>query len=139
MSDYRGVQLFGVGLWRFHCSNYLQMLLLPILVDNILYDQVFSERQKKEEELHLTEQLMSEERQVTERVVEQLEESDQDKYREIRREIEAVQHSIDQQEEQLLKARRLAQNYEEEVIVIIHRKYYYTMYDMTPYIILDSE
>ena len=97
----------------------------------IRYDQVFSERQKKEEELHLTEQLMSEERQVTERVVEQLEESDQDKYREIRREIEAVQHNIDQQEDQLLKARRLAQSYEEEVIVINYRNYNYTMYDVT--------
>ena len=71
---------------------------------------------------------MLEERQVTERVVEQLEESDQDKYREIRREIEVVQHNIDQQEEQLLKARRLAQNYEEEVILNIY-KLHYVRYD----------
>ena len=52
-------------------------------------------------------------------MVEQLEDAEQDKYRETRREIEAVQLSIDQQEEELLKARRLAQRYEEEVSVYI--------------------
>ena len=59
---------------------------------------------------------MLEEREQTERVVELLEESDQDKYRELRREIELQQQSIDQQEEQLQKARRLARKYEEEVV-----------------------
>ena len=50
--------------------------------------------------------------------MEQLEETEQDKYRETRRKIETVQLSIDQQEEELLKARRLAQKYEEEVCCV---------------------
>ena len=69
--------------------------------------------------MRLCEQQLLAERQRTEMVVEQLEEAEQDKYRETRREIEAVQSSIDQQEEQLLKARRLAQRYEEEVSSLI--------------------
>ena len=81
--------------------------------------QVFSERQRKEEEVRLCELQLQQERQRTEQVVEQLEDAEQDKYRETRREIEAVQLSIDQQEEELLKARRLAQRYEEEVSVYI--------------------